>query len=346
MDAGFSPRETVPAMPEFSVVMLKIMAMFLVMAVGWVAYRRAYINDTTVRFLSRLVVDLVFPCMVLAQMLRSVDADVLSWGWFVPLLGGGILLIAGIAGLIVVPWFSTRARLPTAVFLSGLPNWIFLPLPIVEALYGDAGVRDVLLINIGAQLVMWSVGVWVLRGAASKTMSLKSLFTNPGLLATAIGIVLALLWPEARALDAAGGAALPLWKFLAAAVIQAMNILGDLTIPLSLLITGAQLAALPAAGTRPPVMELTAVVFARLGAGPFLTVAVFWLLSGLGFHIPEDTRLICYLISAMPVAISASIMSERFGGNNLLSARAIFWSTVLSMATVPVFFRLVQIWGV
>ena len=56
----FSPRETVSAMSEFSVVMLKIMAMFLVMAVGWVAHRRAYINDVTVGFLSRLVVDLVF----------------------------------------------------------------------------------------------------------------------------------------------------------------------------------------------------------------------------------------------------------------------------------------------
>jgi predicted permease len=66
-------------------------------------------------------------------------------------------------------------------------------------------VRDVLLINIGAQLVMWSVGVWVLRGAAQKGMSLKSLFMNPGLLATAAGIILALLWPEARTLGAAGG---------------------------------------------------------------------------------------------------------------------------------------------
>ena len=223
--------------------------------------------------------------MVLSQMLRTVDADVLSRGWFVPLLGGGILLIAGIAGLIVAPWFSTRSRLPTAVFLSGLPNWIFLPLPIVTALYGDAGVRDVLLINIGAQLVMWSVGVWVLRGAAQKGMSLKSLFTNPGLLATVTGIILALLWPEARTLGAAGAVSLPLWKFIAAATIQAMNILGDLTIPLSLLITGAQLAALPAAETRPPTKELTAVVFARLVAGPFLTVAAFWSLSCLGFHI-------------------------------------------------------------
>ena len=43
-----------------------------------------------------------------------------------------------------------------------------------------------------------------------------------------------------------------------------------------------------------------------------------------GFSYSEDTRLICYLISAMPVAISASIMSERFGGDNLLSAQAIF----------------------
>ncbi len=333
-------------MPDYLVVLLKIAAMFLVMAVGWFARRRAYMNAGLTSILSRLVVDIVFPCMVLTQMLRSVDADILRQGWFVPLLGGGVMLLAGLAGWGILPWFCSRARLPTVVFLAGLPNWIFLPLPIVAALFGDAGVRDVLLFNVGAQLTLWSLGVWTLQGAAPNLRALKNLLKNPGLLATAAGIVLALLWPPARTLESAGLAPMPPHHFAAAALIQAMSMLGGLTIPLSLLITGAQLGAMPAESPRQRPGELAAVLAVRLAAAPLLTVAAAWLLARLDIRIPAATRLTCYLIAAMPVAISASIMTERFGGDNLLSARAIFWSTVLSMLTVPVFYWLVQDWGV
>ncbi len=329
-------------MPEFRVVLLKIMAMFLVMAVGWWARRRAYINAAAVRILSRLVVDLVFPCLVLTQMLRTVDPGVLRQGWFVPLLGGGVILTSILAGWAVLPWFCPRPRLPTAVFLAGLPNWIFLPLPIAEALFGDAGVRDVLLFNVGAQLALWSLGVWTLQGAAPSLAAVKNLFRNPGLLATAAGILLALIWPAARALETSAAAAMTPGPFAAAAAVQAMSMLGSLTIPLSLLITGAQLGALTAAGARPPPGELAAVLAARLIGGPCLAVAAVWILAWAGFSVPDATRQIYYLIAAMPVAISASIMSERFNGDNLLSARAIFWSTVLSMATVPAFYWLTQ----
>ena len=39
------------------------------------------------------------------------------------------------------------------IFLSALPNWVFLPLPIAVGLYGSEGVRFVLLYNLGAQII-------------------------------------------------------------------------------------------------------------------------------------------------------------------------------------------------
>ncbi len=332
-------------MTDSRVVLLKIMAMFLVMAVGWWARRQAYINAAAVRILSRLVVDLVFPCLVLTQMLRTVDAGALRHGWFVPLLGGGVMLTAMLAGWMVLPWFCPRQRLPTAVFLAGLPNWIFLPLPIAEALFGDAGVRDVLLFNVGAQLTLWSLGVWTLQGAAPNLRALINLARNPGLIATAAGIALALIWPAARNLETAGAMDVPPSLFAAAAATQALGMLGSLTIPLSLLLTGAQLGARAAEGAASPLRELAAVLAVRLICAPCLAAAGGWLLARLGFPIPEDARRTCYLIAAMPVAISASIMAERFNGDHLLSARAIFWSTVLSMLTVPAFYWLARHWG-
>jgi len=74
---------------------------------------------------------------------------------------GVLIVIAYGAGLLVAPFFCRAEQKNTFVFLAAIPNWIFLPLPIVEAMYGDAGVRTLLLGNVGAQLMLWSFGVWI-----------------------------------------------------------------------------------------------------------------------------------------------------------------------------------------
>ncbi|HTV62766.1 MAG TPA: hypothetical protein VMH30_09380, partial [Verrucomicrobiae bacterium] len=68
-------------------------------------------------------------------------------------------------------------------------------------------------------------------------------------------------------------------------------------------------------------------------------------LMKMGVTIPEETRLIGYLIAAMPVAISCSVMTERLSGDTTLAAEGIFYSTFFSLLTVPAIFFLVQRFG-
>ncbi|MFN2351002.1 MAG: AEC family transporter [Kiritimatiellia bacterium] len=331
-------------MPDHYVVLLKTMVMFLVMAIGWAARRRAYITTATTQVMSRLVVDIVFPCLVFTQLLRTVNPGSLRQAWYVPLLGVGVILLAALVAVILLAPLRRSAPLSSMVFLAALPNWIFLPLPIASALYGDMGVRDVLLVNVGAQLALWSLGVWILRGARPDIKSLRNLLKNPGLLATAGGILLAIWLPGARELQSlpqgVGGGG----HFAAAVMVQTMAMLGELTIPLALLITGAQLGGLRAG--RPHGAEaLIGVTLVRLLAAPAATVACMRLLACLGLVVPDATRITIYLIACMPVAISASIMTDRYGGDNLLSARAVFLSTLCSILTVPAFYWLVRTGG-
>ena len=48
------------------------------------------------------------------------------------------------------------------------------------------------------------------------------------------------------------------------------------------------------------------------------------------------TREVLILVAAMPVALSASALAQRFGADALLAARGILLSTLLALATVPV----------
>ncbi|HOS44261.1 MAG TPA: AEC family transporter [Armatimonadota bacterium] len=325
-------------MADWLTVLLIIGAMFMVIVVGWEARRRALLTAETTSTLSRLVVDLTIPALVFTQMLRTVDGPALRTNWYVPLLGAGIIAVSLAVALPFASLFTPRASRPTFLFLIAVANWIYLPLPIVEALYGAEGVRAVLLMNVGAQLVLWTLGVWTLRGGKPDLESLKNLALNPGLIATAVGIALALLVPNTASWFTSDGAK------SANPVLMAMLMVGSLTIPLSLLVTGAQLGGLDLSDHRPSP-ALNGVVLLRLLLAPAVVIGLVWLAGMLGLALPTVPRMVTYLIASMPVAISCSIFTERFGGDTPLAARAIFLTTLLSIATVPAIFFLVTRWN-
>ena len=131
---------------------------------------------------------------------------------------------------------------------------------------------------------------------------------------------------------------------LPGALVQALAMVGSLTIPLSLLAIGAQFGELTIAVHRFPKV-LWGVLLSRLLFAPLATVAIGFALMKMGFVIPEETRMIIYLIATMPVAISCSVMAERFHGDVTLAAEGIFYSTFFSLLTVPVMFFLIQQFG-
>ncbi len=324
-------------MVESQIVLAKIAGMFVVIMAGWLARRLDAVKDEVTSAVSRFVVDVAFPALVFTQMIGTVDASVLREGWILPLIPFAIVVVAGLAGLALAPLFGGRAQRNTVLFLVVSPNWVFLPLPIAETLYGAAGVRVVLLCNVGAQLALWSIGVWILHGDIRQ--ALRNLARNVGLWATAGGILVALAFPGARALGNLRSAGLTAGGIAGAAAFDALAMVGSLTIPLSLLAIGAQLGALPVSVHRLPP-SLWGVLLSRLVAAPLATVALGSALASAGLRLPDVTRQVVYLIAAMPIAIVCSVMAERYGGDAQLAAQGVFYSTFFSLLTVPVLFLL------
>ena len=324
-------------MAESRIVLMKIAGMFVIILAGWLGRRRGYLKEEASATLSRIVVDLAFPALVFTQMLRSVDASVLRQDWLLPLLPVPLVLVAWLVGLSLAPLFGARAQRNTVLFMVASPNWVFLPLPIAEALYGAAGVRVVLLLNVGAQLALWSIGVWILHGKISQ--ALKNLYSNVGLWATALGILVALAFPSARELAAPHGNPSTWGALSGGALMDAMGMVGSLTIPLSLLAIGAQLGTVPLSFSHLPA-HLWGAVGMRLVAAPLTSLGLGALLARAGFRLPDPARQVMVLVVAMPVAIVCSVMAERFGGDAGLAARGVFLSTLLSLLTVPAIFFL------
>ena len=172
---------------------LKIVAMFLVMAVGFFSRRRELITADSTVVLARLCTDITLPPLIFMQMVRTVDLASLRVNWVLPLLA-----IAGISLGCLIGWinwrlFARRPQAPVYIFASGMSNWIYLPLPIIQAIYGTRGLQALFLCNLGLQPLFWSMGIAILHGGKIDTQALRRIVTNPGLIATIAGIVFAVL---------------------------------------------------------------------------------------------------------------------------------------------------------
>jgi len=328
-----------PSTPAL-VVLLKIGAMFLVMLVGWVARRRNYLTAETTSTLSRFVVDLAFPALAFTQMLRTTTGAGLREGWVALVLGAGIILLSHLVGWLGRGLAKHPAQRGTFIFLVAVPNWTYLPLVIAAELFGDEGVRTVLLVNLSVQLVFWTLEVWTLRGGALSMSSIRQVLVNPGILATVFGVAIALLAPGTRGLEFVNPVGAAGWELAGGTVVQALALVGSLTIPLSLLVTGAQLGSLDISDHRPS-RALVGVLGLRLVVAPAVCIAVFWAVSRV-VVFTEAVRLTLCVTAAMPVAVSCGILTERFGGDTSLAARAIFYSTLASLVTVPAVVWIVQ----
>ncbi len=328
-------------MPHWLVTLLKIAGMFLVMLTGWLARRRGYLGRENASALSRLVADIALPALILEQMLTTVDVPALREGWVIPLWACATIGLAHGVGWLLARLMASAADRPTFAFLVGVPNWIYLPLPIAEALFGEQGRLWVLLFNVGAFSMLWTLGIWTLQSGRPSASSLRSLAFNPGLLATLGGVALALLFPGLRQVAFAPRAGEPAWTLAGTAIFQALHLVGSLTIPLSLLITGAQLGG--GEGPRPPDSRpLAGILLGRLALTPLVTVALLAAARIAGVGLPAQARLLVILIAGMPTALNCVVLTERYGGDAPLASRAVFLGTLLSVLTVPALLLLVQ----
>jgi len=320
---------------RFDLVLTKIAVMFLVIIVGWFARKRGYLSGDATRVIGRFATDIIFPAMVFTGLIRTVDRAIFVHELGVVVIGAIVIPLGFLVGAMLLPLIGGGVHRRTFVFLSGMANWIFLPLPIVDAVYGNDGVRFLLLFNMGAQCAIWTAGIAILMGGRIDRQAIRNLLLNPGLLGTVGGMTVALAWPGSRDILLAGNEASG-WQIPMSVVCQSLELIGTLTIPMALIVTGAQLGGLPLKGyalSRP----VAGVMLARLFVTPVLVLVIVNVIEWTtGYRLNDLQRMTTYIIAAMPVAVSTSMMIERYDGDTHFGALAIFYTTLFSMVTVPV----------
>lgn len=328
------------AMQECTTVLFRASMMFLVMLAGWWAARRRWVDADSTRAIGVLVVMGTFPALVFTQMLGCVTPESLRHDWPVPLLGMLTLGSAALAGRILLPLFRVPSSAAgTFLFLVAIPNWVYLPLPIAEALYGSRGIRFVLLFNIGAQVMLWTLGPALLAGR-NAGRGIGATAGNLGLIAALAGIVIAITVPGAR--EWGEGQARGILAMVDV-IVGALRMLGSLTVPLSLLVAGSQIYAnrsFESGGGWPA----RGVLLGRLCVAPALGIALLLAIRTLTrWHLDPADFTTYVIIAGMPVAVSCTVFVEKYDGDRKLAATGILQTTLASLATVPLFVLLARL---
>ena len=297
-----------------------VLALFVMLVIGYIARKAGIINDNASKALSTIVIKIGQPFMIVGAMMNvEYSSERLKNGFIVLLLG--ILfhaILALIAYFSVFKYKSLNER-KICEFATIFGNCGFIGFPLVESVLGHEGLFYASFFVIAFNLFMWTWGIVILaRGRDDIKISPKSMLVNYGTLPCVIGILIFV-------------ARLPIPDFVSTSV----SYLGGLCTPISMLITGALIATVPIKDLIKDLKVYSSCAI-KLIAAPAIISAITWLI-GFKEFVPFMA-----LVFAMPTASSTVMFAEIYEIDKKKAAIICGMSSLLSMLTMPLVMACLQ----
>lgn len=280
---------------------------FILIMTGFILCRYTAFKRPIWDAVERLVYWMLFPTLLFSSIVRSPlhPADAAS------LAGGGLIIcLAGIAMATALrAWPGVNPLLHASGAQVAFRFNSYIALALAERLAGTPGVAWTAVL-IALCVPLCNVGaVWSLARHGGHSLW-RELISNPLIIGTLAGLTVKLI-----------GLPLPWWFQ------ESVHRIGQAALPLGLLAVGAglRLTGLTAA----PGLA-TALLVIRHAALPALALPLG---TWLGLSLPEHTLLVAF--AALPTASSGYVLAVRMGGNGPFVAGLITVSTLLGMASVP-----------
>lgn len=309
-------------MNEFLKLLSAVLPVLGVIAAGFAIRRLNWLSEEADASLMRVVINLLTPCLIADTILGNAAFARADNVWLPPLLGFVTTAAGFLVGWATRRWFGAAANDVEArsyALSVGICNYGYIPLPLAQALFTSGTVGVLFVLNIGVELAMWLIGLAIVTGRSWRE-GWRHLLNPP---------VLAIL----------GTLALNAWvrrESVPAPLLAGAHLLGQCAIPMGLLMIGATMADVLSALWGPRAVRMIALsALVRLGLVPVIVLGLAW-------AIPASTEVkqVLMLHAAMPAAVFPIVMARHFGGDSGTALRVVIGTSVLSLATMPVWLKL------
>ena len=292
-----------------------MIALFALVVVGYVAGKLGYLGGDFDRQLSRLVINITCPALILSSAMTGQLPD---RRFILPLLLISLvtyIVLTAIAFLL--PRYLTKQKADEGVigFALMFGNVGFMGYPVVASIFGHEAIFYAAVLNVVNTFAVFTVGTILVTGKSEvegNHFQKKVLYSTPMLAAyLTMGIV-----------------ALEIHN-IPTFISQPLTMLGNITVPAALLIVGSSMSNLSLRallGSRP--VYVTALFRLAL-----LPLGIHYLCGALGFS-PFVVSLNT-LVIAMPVATYGTILCLRHDKDTTFITEVTFITTLLSMLTIP-----------
>jgi hypothetical protein len=320
---------------ELFVTILKATApVFILLFIGACLRKFEWLTNEAENCIMKMMVSIFYPCLIFISIL---DNSTLAQGnnlIMAPLIGAGTILLSLFTIYQLAPLFriNENNERRTFAFTSGIYNYGYIPVPILQAIFPASGIVGVLMVhNLGVEAMLWTVGLMTLTGSVGRS-ALKKLITPPivvlilGLLINLSGLHNYLISPTSNTFV----------ESLYSILIQVIRMLSKCSIPIGLIMCGA---ALYQAGKGKRIRQKANVSLAACFCRLFILPILFLLIARFA-PISMDLKRVIVVQAAMPAALFPLVLTKFYGGDTQVGVRAILSTTILSFLTIPLWVTL------
>jgi predicted permease len=300
------------------VVLNQVLVLFILMAVGFFAYRFRMFGDEGIKQMTDLLLLIVSPCVVLYSFLHEK---------FTVAHVSGLIISAALAigvhvFLIIFSQLIYRKNIPdnyrkVLKFAAIYSNSGFMGLPLISAVIGIEGIFYGSVYIAVFNMFMWTHGVILYRQNAESTHTSSKKFIikavlNPNVFAIAIGLIFFFFFLK-----------LPMQLDTSLNYIQILNT------PLSMLIIGSLMGKANIKSLFKDIYILPGI-FMRNFFIPFLFIVFLHF-----FKLTGSVYTACLLQVACPAAGATVLFAEKFGADVDFSGKLMTLSTLFSILSIP-----------
>jgi len=299
-----------------------MITLFALVVVGYVAGKIGYLGGDFDRQLSRLVINITCPALILSS---AMTGELPDRRFILPLLLISVVTYVVLAGVaFVLPRYLTKRRTDEGAigFALMFGNVGFMGYPVVASIFGHEAVFYAAVLNVVNTFAVFTIGTVLITGKSdveSQRFEKKVLYSTPMLAAYLTMLIVALEIDN-----------------IPAYVSQPLTMLGNITVPAALLIVGSSMSNLPLRAMLGNRTVYATTLFRLL----LLPVAVYYMTLALGFS-PFVVNINTVVI-AMPVATYGTILCLKYGRDTTMITEVTFITTLLSMFTIPALVMLLR----
>ncbi len=300
-------------------VFLAILETFLMFAIGAWCCRIRILTPPIIEKMSHMLIDIFMPMLIFYSIYTRFDLSQIQQLWIAPLTGFLMMVFGAGLSYPLAKLLRTKDHNNIVTFrhFCAINNYLFLPLVVLQNLWGDQYRPTLFLMNIGFTVAFWTIGVGLLAGNDMKR-AVKNIF-GINQIAVVVALIFALL-------------KIPVPLFVA----TTFQKLGDASIPLMLVMIGGNiyLTAHKIFRDVPDALIMSAV---RLLIIPVLTILLLKFVP-----LPYDVYVVAFVVSLMPVSVSSALITTKYGGSTEFAGQAIIFTTVLSLITIPLLMKFLE----